>query len=996
MSKHLWPLSPPQLLKVSDCIREPAEIDVNNNDILQTVPLPQTNVLIMLTPARVLVYNMKPIALVASHERSKESITEFGLNKSMTQSVALDGPIEGLISHKQCYNMASNQGKLVIYVITKKNFLLTYQILKNSTNVTTFKEYGIPVVDFAKVHEDLDQDYDDAMDDDTLTVFEKNKSSKIIQNGYAITKEKGFLQFLSTNQDNLDELPVKKLELRLKVVLKFDYEILDLFGFKRLSESGDGKAEENLLVLFPHGLQFLSLIDFKLKSSSLVELANGKKICISDSQLMVLSQDSETNITSINHIEIQKQNIDTIQLETEGSLLACFELRQRVALVFQHSIMYYNSRLNKLDYACNTPVTIKLCDKLNDHTLLIISKSNTVHFFTELGNPLFYSSSEEDATGNTLSFDYSGFTYVDMMLVTVSHSGDYQIWNLWEESRQTFSDFRSPTSYVLHNANNDITLYSPSGDSPSNHDNLQFIKLPTRTINNCVPLIKVNSTMKLMAVYVSNKNILLIQNMDTNVWYSFTETAILDMHWLGGSYLVCQIKREDWTMAIQCFHFPLQGLDTSEISKYRIWEYEIPPSISLLSLHVNTSNKFKMLKIKSRDSEEMEIYSEKFYRTAEVIIVTAGQIIIFAVISSIHPSGMNCIKKFHEHAKIDIPSDVVAHKIDWIANYRDGLLYYSENKIIKVAKLDNTSWESLILIQDVDRIIDVLADQIFLVSKHQKLVYSIEDLWDEKPPLLSIPLDDDFYPISVSPEMATTHGLHCIFHEEYTKLVVKHKIYLDRVITAKLAQNVDNSEIMAEYRPIRHYKFALEKILSTKVLEGEPLDGIVELVKLCDRPPGGENILSNSHSDMLEIVSNCLRKMEIKHWSVLFSSLKMTPRDLLARCLEGNEAKILGVLLLVFLNYDAELVEDLRSDDQETKDEKSDFKNSDAAVVDLIRDQEMMLRVLRLLVTSAANTFDSSKAADSWDMCFQLMRLLKELDKENNTSLVQEALNMFQ
>ncbi|CAI4635277.1 BAM_G0035260.mRNA.1.CDS.1 [Saccharomyces cerevisiae] len=44
-----------------------------------------------------------------------------------------------------------------------------------------------------------------------------------------------------------------------------------------------------------------------------------------------------------------------------------------------------------------------------------------------------------------------------------------------------------------------------------------------------------------------------------------------------------------------------------------------------------------------------------------------------------------------------------------------------------------------------------------------------------------------------------------------------------------------------------------------------------------------------------------------------------------------------------------------------------------------------MLKVLELLVTSAANATDPIKATDSWDMCFQLIRLLKELDRENNT-----------
>lgn len=275
----------------------------------------------------------------------------------------------------------------------------------------------------------------------------------------------------------------------------------------------------------------------------------------------------------------------------------------------------------------------------------------------------------------------------------------------------------------------------------------------------------------------------------------------------------------------------------------------------------------------------------------------------------------------------------------------------------------------------------------------------MDDLWDQKPPLFCVPLEDDCYPISISPETATVLGLRCIFHEDYVKFVIKHKIYLDEIILTKMEQKVPADQIMMEYRSVRHFKFALEKILSTKILQNHPLDDIVQLIKLCDIPANYEGSLTKAHSDMLEIVSNCLRKTEIKHWNLLFTSLGMTPRDLLARCLEGNEAKILGVLLIVFLNYDSELVEDLRNNEiskNGAEPESLDGNGTDSSVVDLIRDQEMMLRVLRLLVTSAANTADSVKAADSWDMCFQLMRLLNELDKENNTHLVQKALNMFE
>ncbi|QLL30516.1 hypothetical protein HG536_0A03340 [Torulaspora globosa] len=996
MSRHLWPLSPPQTCKINDSIHALANNEVNNNDILQTISLPQANVLVMVTPGRVLAYNMKPMALVASHERTPESIEEFGLNRSITQSVALDRHVGGLNNQTQSNSLAWNQGKIVFYVATDKSFLLTYQILKSSANITTFKDYGIPIIDFGKLSEDLEQEYDDSVDDDILTVFEKGKTSKIIQNGYAVTKEKGFLQFLSVNQENLDELPVRRLELRLKVVLKFDYRIIDIISFKRLSEK-DEKAEESLLVLFPHGLQLLSLENFKLKNSSLVQLTNGSRICIIQDQLLVVAQPSDHKAVLINNIKINEQKVDVAEFPVEAKLTTCFELKGKMALVCGGTLVYYNPQTNELDYKFKVPFPVKICGKLNDETLILISRTNVMHFMTPFGNALFSSAGDSEFEEPSSSFEYSGFAYVDKLLVSVSSSGEYQMWDLWEEAKQGFSDARSPVSYVLQNNKNDIAIYSPAKGSSAAQDLMQVIKLPTRAINNCVPLIKISSNNKLMAVYVSNKNILLIQNLETNVWYTFKEMTVLDMHWLSSTYLLCAIKRDDWTTSVQCFRLNLQGLDSSDIAKYKIWEYQLQAPVERLRLQVSLFHKHKLLKIKSRENSELEKYGEKFYKTAEVIITTSDKIVIFAILSILHPSGIHIIKKFHEHAKITIPSPILTESIDWAASFKDGLIYCSDNRIMKASEISGSGWTTTVLLEEVERIIDILSDEIYVVSGHCKLFYKIDDLWEKRPPLLSIRLEDDYYPISVSPDATTIHGLSCVFHNDYSKLIIKHKIYLDQMISAKIAQNVSLQDISTEFRPIKHYNFALEKILSLKILASEPLDQIIELVKLCDSPQNWEASGFNPHSDMLEIISNCLRKIEAKHWNQLFSNLKMTPRELLARCLEGNEAKIIGVLLLVFLNYDVELVDDLRSDKvDDDSDSTVPSEGKDSAVADLIRDQEMMLKVLRLLVTSAANAEDSATAAESWDMCFQLIRLLKELDKQNKTQLVQQALQMFQ
>ncbi|CAI4047323.1 hypothetical protein SUVZ_12G0940 [Saccharomyces uvarum] len=1014
---HLWPISPPQLLKIPPRNTKLDNGPINDDNILQSMALPQANVLIILTPTRVLIYNFKPMALVASHERTTASLKEFGENRSMKRSAPYNDIIEGLISKKDSQYLLWHQGKLVFYVMTDKNFLLTYQILKNCTNEIIFKEYGIPVIEPLLINEEEmnSGEYDFNTDDDTLTVFDKNNSSKVIQNGFGITKEKGFLHFLS-NQENIDELPVKKLELRLKVVLKFDYEIIDMIGIKTFSKIGDGRYEEVLIVLFPHGLQLLTILDFKVSKSSLVEVKNGMKTIVCNKQLMVLSHDPEEKQTIVSIIDIEKQAIEATPLpDIREEPLTCLEVNGRLLIVFKEKIVCFDSKIKKISYSWKPPFVIKLCGKINDEILLLISEDNSnIHFYTEFGNLLFatyfdqddYDEDNDDENvenkdeKKVAKYEISDFAYLDKSLITVSHSGEYQFWKLWEETKQTQFDFRNPKSYVLTNTNNDIIIYSPVASSSLNNDNLQVIKLPTKTFNNHIALVKINSSLKLLATYVSNKNILLIQNLETNVWSSFADQNVLDLHWLGDNYLICHMKNSDGSTSLECLRIPLQETNKDiELADYIIWEYRIPENTAVFSVHVNALFRYKLLKIKSKDNETLEKQAEALFKTAEVILVTDTQTIVFDVISTVHPSGLNLIKRFYQYLKISIPIDVLPNKIEWITNMKDGLLFFADRKIMKLGKLNGGGWQTLTLLSNIERIVDVIKDEIFLVQGLNYVIYALEELWDDKKPLLSVPIEEDLYPVSITPEAATIHTLHCIFNTRFSKLVVKHQIYLDQLILAKLRDGINLEDISSDYRSLKHYKFALEKILSTKILQNDSLDDILKLVKMYDNSDSDQNTPMPNHSGMLEIISNCLRKIETKYWNHLFTNLKMTPRDLLALCIEENEAKMLGVLLLVFLNYDEkELVNDLhfKKPEAETKDNKtadeSSTRTSDKSVTNVLKDEELMLKVLELLVTSAANATDPMKATDSWDMCFQLIRLLKELDKENNTQMVQKAL----
>lgn len=999
-----WPQCPPQLSKIPARASDAEGLELDDNHIIRTIPITQSNLVVMLTAARVLVYNMKPFALISSHERSVASIQEFGENVALRPSIQFDTPIDGLFSQEEKDALVWFQGKLVFYVQTSQNYLLTYQILKNSTAFNTFTDYGISTIDPNNFKGKVDQDYDYNLDDDdALVVYEKGKSSKVIQDGYPASREKGLLrQILNTNPENVIELPIKKVELRLKIVLKFDSEIVDVLGFKKFTKVGDGTIEEHLMILFPNGLQLLSLVDFKLRKSSLIKVDNGKQIATCDGKIIVLGEYPDTHIPIVNVIDINDLSVKSIAMTQQKELVTSFDMGGSLALIFADKVVYFNLDIKQIEHEFKLPTNVKICKRLNKELHLMISENNTLHILSRYGNVIFASEYDEDDKRSFPIFKYTDVIYFDSTLLTVCETGEYQLWPLYELNNGSFSNFRVCQTHIINNNNNDILLYSPSNDRLNNSEMFPTIKLMTKTYNNCISKICVNENQKLMAVHIANKDILLIYNMETNAWYRYEDNLIVDMQWLGTSYLVCRIRTDNDTDVVVCARIPLQGASGKSFNDFIIWQYSIPEDMEIFHVFVNTLSKFRLLKIKYKDESKAVREDEVFYKTGEIIIMTNSGFSIFDVVSNVVAGGINIVKNVHEAGKVHMVDQEFLRNADWVSSYKDGYLIFSRDKVFKMKKHDSEqTWKTEVLLAGVERIVDVIKEEIYFIQRTDLVCYNLEDLWEGRAPLVCIPIEDELYPMSITPDSASFRSLKCLFRKDSAKLVVKYEIYLDKLIQSHLANpGADLDEITRRYYSLRHYKFALEKVLSLKIIAGDDLEQIVALVQACHDPTNP--LGAASHADMLEIVSNCLRKIETKYWGQLFAQLKMTPRDLLAMCIECNETRVLGILLLVFLNYDegesdGALMHDLAEDATLSTSAPSSFtkSNSNSTIPSLLKDQEMMLHILKILVGSAAATSDRQKAADNWDMCFQLIRILKALDRENGTQLVTSAIDML-
>ncbi|KAM3162759.1 RIC1-like protein [Lachancea thermotolerans] len=994
----IGPLKPPQFSRVPFAKPSANPGPANNEKTLQTVLLPHSNCMVVLTTRQVLIYNYKPMALVATNLRSNESIEEYGENKSAFADAANSDLFSGIVPKAGPNYAGLHQRKATFYVVSERNFVFVFQVLLGSSPATILKETGIPIVDIQSMDPYFGQELVDNSDEsDALTVFDKFDVHKVIQNGYAVEKQQGFLHFLTGSSDNVDEIPIKRIELRLRIILKFEHSILDFAGFREVNTEDNGDHKEYMLVLFPHGLQILELQNFKLKDTSLIKVTGGLKILQFRDSLCVVSQSSEQ--ITINRLNVREKIVysDKLDFSAESSLINTFERGSALVLVFKKEIVSYNFKDDKIIKRFRALSEINCFEHITEEANIILTK-NGMSFLTEFYNCIF-STLDNDNNDNELD-DFANFTSLTSLggtLVCTSHDGRVAKWDLWVEASSPFCDMRHSKPFILLNDFNDIMLFSPTPESSGNVP-FQIIKLPTQTINNYVPLLRANGPVTMLAAYVSNKNILLIHNLISNEWHSFPDMIVLEMSWLGSEYLLCHVLDEERNELLKCYHMPSQLGPIPDLSAQILWEYPIPSSSILKSFHANTLSKYKLLKVTSKNADDSDI--ESMFKIAEIILQnSAGEIRVIDVISKIHADGSSKVKLFHQ-LPVQKLTESFEEAFDWVLAYNGGFLSYSLGSIVKWEKKgDSEEWSFETLLENVERILDVVDAKAYFVQEESVVIFSLEDLWNNADPIARVAVNENDYPVAISYNAAIIHSVQFVFTRNLCKIVPHQTMYLDQVINHLLQKGAPSQDIDTRYHALNHYKFSLEKILSSKVLTNEPLQSIVELIDYYDQGP--------KFSGRLEIISNCLRKIEVEHWDYLFKEIKLTPRDLLVQCVEQDEAKVLGVLLMVFLNYDGgkrggqpevkPKSKPKRNKKNKNRGANTTHSNSGNAstVSTILNDEELMVQVLKILVNAAASSTEPDQAREFWDLSFQLVRFIHALDNQNHSSLVQDALKLI-
>ncbi|CDO91793.1 unnamed protein product [Kluyveromyces dobzhanskii CBS 2104] len=991
----MFPVKPPQSFQLPGRF-----IEGIDEDIIQTLEAPNTNHFLFITKTRLFVYQAKPFAPLACHERTNESVELFGYNFGIRDNLPFGSKIKGFFKDQFCDPVIVD--RWYFYVMTRNNFLLVYELYTKTSENAVFKEYGIPL-NLSSGGNLLQSVVDDDIDDEVLTVFSAKENHKVIQNGYTISKQKGFMQFMR-NDDIAEEMPIRRTELRLNVVLKFDHLIIDVIGIIAHDKDQPEQTNQYLLVLFDHGLQILKLEDFKLIENKLIHVIGGMRLKHCAEQILVLTSDGAQQ--SVQHIIFGEQKIEShslVSTEFAGAFKDSVVFDHLLIIAYEKYLIYYDV-LDKIVISKQpTSFKISCISALSSDAMVLLAENNSIVFMSKWGNILL------SMAVNQADFKILHSSIIDTKLLVSGTNGTLQLWNLWKKSESSLSNFRTNKVFTLINDNNDILLYSPMSDS-TNTSAFQTIKLPTKTVNNNVTVCKTNGILTLMVVYVANKGILLINFLNSNKWISFDQVDIKGIEWLSDDYLLCHFTDdENEKESVKCYHFPSLRHDSTSLEDFKVWEWEVPNGQRLDNFFANTLSTYKALKFAEDSDEEGDNSSKKLFVTSEILMVLSNsRVVIFDALCSVHPTGVNLVQKFHQYKTFNFPENSL-RGLKWIYRYKDGFIAWIKDELVIIGQQEDEQWRFQVAYDRLEQILEKSEDSLVIVSGNEVLLCDFAHVWAVDDPLISTPVIEEEYPISISLDTATFHNISCISTQKLTKLSISHSVYLDKIVDRNLALGVDGNKIDEKYRDLKHYKFSLEKILSNKVLEHENLDSILALIDTYDRNSG--DVVTEVGK--LEIIGNCLRKIETEHWDYLFENLNLTPRDLITKCISLSEAKILGTMLMVFLNYDDGGIEanaevPPKTPSQKKKKKKSNKKNKnqntntntkdpspDTSVFNILKDETVIGQVLKIFVSTAILSTTKEQAQEYWDFALQLIRFLRALDSKGDTTLAQTCLDLI-
>lgn len=757
-------------------------------------------------------------------------------------------------------------------------------------------------------------------DSELLSVFHQN-SGNLLQNGLVAEKQAQFFQSAEV------EKPIWKFQLRFKLFLKISNGIID---FEPLEQY-------EMLLVTKQGSQLLDLsgddnkaVDFNLgdevRVTKIIHSPYNRKLfyfTLDNGESVIMTKENE-KFTKIDEPK------DIMNGEM-GVLNDTFNIA--VILIGDDKLVYYNyeakQKVKEKDLSEFGKVKKFQWNKTGDVLYVLFEKGNWILLST-FGNVNFSSKDHDyqsDWLENIHDLDISAnsnqliltdgeklFSILLVKSLSVQNQINHNI------RRPILSSGPLLQIYTGHEMNNSA-LNKPT--------NWNIIKIPFEhyyqlpNINNA----SISQDAKFLAI--SNKRALLIYYFVDNEWSFYVNDFNADMEighitWFEGVNLLILTNKSKLNSELVIFDFRRFSSKDNFNSDAIIFKYDFGTDIKLL-------NSF---------GKDIIVYTtnNKFYHFKIETVGGSFKIDLIRILA--------LDKIFSENSNFKSIIKVKSH-----TDENNDLLLLNNGEVIYLKYKDNKSFEKYLLLDKVEYIYKINDEEYYLYNGESLLlIKNLSELLESRNPSKSIlQISTEHYPILLILEKGLFITMENSLIQKKTieinNFTSKNSIFLHDLIRFELLSS-DVNTIFEKYSKYKNFQYSLELLLYQTIVNDQNLTKISKLIKI--NPIYG-----------LNIVSKCLRKIEVKHWSRLFEQLELTPQALLDLSIEKQQFNTLGNLIIIFLNYEKEGEDDIQ-----------DGSNTDYKITD----ETQILSILKLIFENAKND------DELWETGFELIRFLKLLD----------------
>lgn len=782
---------------------------------------------------------------------------------------------------------------------------------------------------------EINNDNKDNIDDDLFTVFDIKTNGKILQNGFINEKGKDLVQIMkemffikssfyrpkkknrrkvnknsiidNTNDEAhqeeasnmVDDMPLKRCNIKLKTVLKFDDDILDIKVFTKYNDAHE--KQEIIYLLYETELSIITLkSDYTLESKHKISRLNNQMMAFNGTDMFVVSYGKQEDCIVINRIDKKNNVIYTKDLfitglkEKQLSLVGISNFKERyLVLTFDKMILYYDTFLNTIYSEIKLLRTTGILSELQrdryikmktyDRELLTLLKQNGIfQVYTRWGNLQTEMNLSKLFTENPIK-NYTAFAFLDNFLVCGTDDGHLQVIDFYKVyESNTFNERVNADFSLFDSVSNRITSFL---DLKSKRD----FFLPTNSINNIVSDIKHSGSKKFCLINIPNKNVVLLREFDFlddgsdyDGWMVFDNMKVLGMDWIGDRYILLDIIDLDNTYngrSIVC-------LDINKIVKsksyktrvvhlleMKIWTYNIVNNDEVLYWGCNTYD--HMLEFIRENSPEKDVPCS-MYKLGEIdILLKKSEGSVFETIDILVEKETFGVRSFARN-KFDLSklSDVLIcyeKNVKWACHKKKGtlLILTGDDELHKVVETASGSVEYEIVFTKVENIIECFSGKITLVRENEILIYDLDQLIEDKidknkqtilqQSLMNLNFQ---YPLLIKPSFDEFSSFAVEYYKDDNvingfRLRSSTNLVLDLILKA-LSNNNKHSppEVKEIYSKSENYHFCLEKMITEIITEKMDHNLAENQFKL-------SLLLEESLENKLTVIVNSLRKVDL-------------------------------------------------------------------------------------------------------------------------------------